>query len=136
MPRIVGPGSSRLLLSLLVVALLFAFTPLERALMSSVGGSFAQSPYTALAFASPSRAAAGFVVGQSVPIQVSNRSGHTETYHWSATEGHSLISLGERTVPNGQTASILVPSNGAVPGTLRIALAKTDIFLTVPLLKS
>ena len=136
MPRIVGSGSRGFMLSLLVVVLMFGFTPIERVLLWSVHGSFAQSPYSSLAFASTSDATAGYSVGQSVPVKLTNRTGHSETYHWSATEGNSLISLGERTLVNGQTALVPVPSRGAVPGTMRIALTGNDIFLTVPILKS
>jgi hypothetical protein len=136
MPRIVGAGSSRLVLALLVALLLFAFTPIERALMSGVDGSFTPTPYTALALERPSTVAAGGFVGKSVPIELTNRTGHVKTYHWSATQDGALIALGVKTVENGRSTVIYVPSTSAVTGRMRVALIGTDIFLTVPIRKT
>ena len=136
MPRIVGPGSSRLLLSLVVVILVFGFTPMSRVLLRSVHGSFAPSQYSSLALSTPSDAAVGFLAGGVVPVQLTNHTGHIKTYHWSATQNGTLISLGEETLENGRAITILVPSRGAVTSRLRIALTGTNIFITVPILKS
>jgi hypothetical protein len=136
MPRIDGRGSGRLLLSLVVVVLVLGFTPIARGLLKGVGGSFAPSPYSALAATNPSDAAAGILSGEIITVFLTNRSGHTKTYHWSATQGSALISLGEQTLANGRTTTLLVPSRGAVPGVLRIALTGTNVFVTVHMLKS
>lgn len=135
MPRIVGPGSSKLLLSLLVLALLFGFTPVSRALLRSVNGSFAPTSYSSLSFRTPSDAEADYPAGQSVPLQLTNRTGHVKTYHWTATQDGALISLGVKTLDNDRSTTILVPSRGAVTGRLHIALTGTGIFVTAPILK-
>ena len=129
----VASNSSRPLLALLIVILLFGFTPISRVLLRSVDGSFAPNPYSSLALGTPSRAAVGFLAGEPVPVQLTNRTGHTQTYHWSATQNGALISLGEDTLANGRASTVLVPSRGAVAGKLRIALTGTDIFVTVPI---
>lgn len=136
MARIVGPGSSRLLLPLVILVLLFGFTPISRVLLRSVDGSFASTPYTSLALRTPSDAAVGLVAGKPVPVELTNRTGHLKTYHWSARLSGALISLGEETLGNGRSTTISVPSRGAVAGSLRIALSGTNVFITVPILKS
>ena len=132
MPRVIARCSSPLLLALLIFILLFGFTPISRILLRSVNGSFASNPYSSLALRTPSRATVGFLAGEPVPVQLTNRTGHTETYNWSATENGALISLGEDTLDNGRVSTIFVPSRGARTGTLRIALTATNIFVTVP----
>jgi hypothetical protein len=122
-------------LPLAVLVLVFAFTPISHVLLSSVHGSFAPSPYSSLALRTPSNASVGFLVGNPVDIELANHTGHNETYHWSATEGGALISLGEETVKNGRTTTISVPTRGAKSGTMRVALNGTDVFVTVPLQK-
>ncbi len=129
----VASNSSRPLLALLIVILLFGFTPISRVLLRSVDGSFAPNPYSSLALGTPSRAAVGFLAGEPVPVQLTNRTGHTQTYHWSATQNGALISLGEDTLDSGRASTVFVPSRGAVAGKLRIALTGTDIFVTVPI---
>jgi len=136
MPRIVGPGSSRLLIALVVAVLLFGFTPVSRALLRSVNGSFAPSRYSSLALRNPPDAVAGIFAGQPVLVQLTNRTGHSRTYHWSATQHGALISLGVETLGEGRATTISVPSRGAVSGRLRISLSGTNIFVTVPILKS
>jgi hypothetical protein len=135
MRRMVGPGSSRPLLVLLVVVILFGFTPISRVLLSSVDGSFTPTPYSSLALSSPSDAAVGIVTGQAVLVKLTNRTGHTEAYHWRATQDGALISLGEETLENGRTSTISVPSRDALTGKLQIALTGTNIFVTVPIRK-
>jgi hypothetical protein len=131
MPRVV----KRLLLALMVAVLLFGFTPISRALLRSVDGSFAPTPYSSLALRTPAEASLGVQAGESVPVELTNETGHTKTYHWSATQSGALISLGEEIVPNGRTTTILVPSQGAVAGRLQIALNGTAVFVTVPIVK-
>jgi hypothetical protein len=115
--------------------LVFAFTPISHVLLRSVHGSFAPSPYSSLALRTPANASVGFLVGNSVAVELANHTGHVKTYHWSATESGALISLGEQTVENGRTTTISVPTRGAVDGTMRVALNGTDVFVTVPLQK-
>jgi hypothetical protein len=129
MPRVFN----RLLLVLIVVVLLFGFAPISRALLRSVDGSFAPSPYSSLALETPSDASVGIPAGESVPVRLTNKTGATQTYHWSATQGETLISLGEVIVQNGRTTTILVPSQSAATGKLEIALNGTGIFVTVPI---
>jgi hypothetical protein len=136
MSRIAGPGSSRILLPLVIVVLVLAFTPISRVLLWTVDGSFAPSPYSSLALSSPSDGSSGVVTGERVSVQLTNRTGHAKTYHWSATQKGALISLGEETLGNGRTTRILVPSRGAVTGVLRIGITGTNIFISVPILKS
>jgi hypothetical protein len=133
MPRIVGPGSGKLRLSIIAVVVLFAFTPISKALLSAVDGSFAPSPYSSLSLRNPSDPATGYKVGDLVPVRVTNHTGSTKTYHWSATESGVVISTGERTLRNGTGATINVPTNFGKRGDLRIALAGTDIYVTLPL---
>src|SRR5271156_4726320 len=123
MPRIVGPGSSKSLAAIVVLALVFAFTPISKALLRAVGGSFEPSQYTVLALRNPSLATQGVLAGLPISVQVSNHTGHSETYHWSATQGKALISLGVTTLDSGEATTISVPSRGAVTGTMRIALS-------------
>jgi hypothetical protein len=136
MPRIVGPGSSKLRLFIVALIVLFAFTPISRALLASVDGSFAPSSFSSLALRSQSDPGAGFEVGDLVPVRLTNHTGSTKTYHWSATQHGVVVSLGERSLLNGRGANIDVPTNYAMSGILRIALNGTDVFVTVPLSKS
>jgi hypothetical protein len=131
MPRVVN----RLLLALIVAALLFAFTPISEALLRLVHGSFAPTPYSSLALRTPSVAAVGVSAGKPIPVQLTNETGHTKTYHWSATQRSGLISLGEQTVQNGRTTTFLVPSQGATAGRLQIRLIGSNVFVTVHILK-
>jgi hypothetical protein len=119
-----------------IVVLVFGFTPISRALLRSVDGSFAPSRYNSLALRTPSDAAVGFLAGEPVAVRLTNHTGHIKTYHWSATQGGALISLGEETLDNGRATTILVPTRGAVTGRLRIALSGTSVFVTVPILKA
>ena len=133
MRRIVGPGPTRLLLSVTVLAILFCFTPFSNAMLRAVDGSFAPAHYSSLALPDPTNAAAGISAGQPVRVQLTNHTGRTETYHWSATQQGNLISLGEETLDNGKSVTFSVPSRGAITGTLRVALIGTTVFVTVPI---
>jgi hypothetical protein len=132
MPRIVGPGPSRLILSVIVVVILFFFTPISNAVLRVVDGSFAPAHYSSLALHDPTDTAAGIFPGQPVRVQLTNHTGRTKTYHWSATEKGSLVSLGEETLGDGKSITFSVPSRGAVTGTLNVALTGTTVFVTVP----
>lgn len=135
MLKFVGANLSRLCLAALLLILLFAFTPVSRQLLRVVNGSFAPAPYSSLALKDPSEVSSGVKVGRSVAVKLANRTGHLETYHWSARQGGALISLGEETVGNGRSVTISVPTRGAVAGSLRIALNGSSVFVTTPLLK-
>jgi hypothetical protein len=136
MSRVAGPGSRRILLPLVVVALAFAFTPISQVLLRTVDGSFAPSPYSSLGLSSPSDGASGVAAGDPVSVQLTNHTGHAKKYHWNATENGALISLGEQTLDNGRKMTILVPSRGAVVGVLRVVIVGTNVFVSVPILKS
>jgi hypothetical protein len=131
MPRVVGPTSSKLLAIFIVLALVFAFTPISKGLLRAVDGSFAPTQYSSLALRDPSDATLGVLADEPIAVQVSNHTGHTKTYHWSATQGRALIGLGVTTVRNGQTTTISVPTRGAVTGTINVALTGTNVFVTV-----
>src|ERR1039458_2606650 len=133
MRRIVGPGPSRLLLSVIVLVILFCFTPFSNAMLRIVDGSFATAHYSSLALQDPTVAAAGIFAGQPVRVQLTNHAGRTKTYRWSATQQGNLISLGEETLGNGKSVTFSVPSRGAVSGTLSVALTGTTVFVTVPI---
>lgn len=136
MSRFVGPRSRKLVLLSLLTGLVFGFTPISSALLHSVGGSFKKTPYSSLALESPPRVAAGFVAGRPIPVRLANETGHSETYHWNATENGTLISLGEVTIGSGRGITISVPTPGAIEGRLQVALVGTAVFLTVPIVRS
>jgi hypothetical protein len=136
MPRIVGRLSGNVVLTLVILALVLGFTPISKVLLKTVNGSFAPARYSSLALEVPSDAISGIRTGVPFHIQLTNRTGHDKTYLWSATEGGILVSLGQESLTNGQSASISVPTRDAVTGRLRVALTGTDIFLTVPIFKS
>jgi hypothetical protein len=125
----------RLLLAVILLALLFGFSPISHVLLRTVDGSFAPSPYSSLALIRPSDAATGVRSGVPVPVRITNKTGHTKTYHWVARQGSRLVSLGEKVVRTGHTATILVPSQGAVAGGMQISLNANGVFVTVPILK-
>jgi hypothetical protein len=136
MPRIVGSGSSKLRLCAIALVVLFFFTPISKAFLNSVGGSFAPSPFTSLAVRTPSDPSSSFEVGDLVPLRLTNRTGSTKTYQWSATQRGVVISLGEKTVLNGHGVNVNVPTSLAKTGTLRVAIANSRIFVTVFLQRS
>jgi hypothetical protein len=125
-----------LLLVLIIAALALGFTPISRALLRSVHGSFTPSGYSSLALKNPPAVDVGIPAGKSIAVELMNGTDHTKTYHWSAKQGGTLISLGEETVRSDQATKILVPSRGATAGSMRIAISGTNIFLTVPILGS
>ena len=133
MRRIVGPGPSRLLLPVIVFVILFCFTPFSKAMLRVVDGSFATAHYSSLALQDPTDSAAGILPGQPVRVQLTNHTGRTKTYYWSATQRGNLISLGEETLGNGNSVTFAVPSRGAVSGTLSVALTGTTVFVTMPI---
>lgn len=135
MPGKVGRGPRRLLVPLVIVVLLFCFTPISKVLLRSANGSFAPTPFSSLALKDASRVTTGFVVGTSIPLRLTNKTGHITTYHWIARENGALISLGEETLGNGKIATFSVPSRGTVAGVLNISLSDTNVFVTVPLTK-
>jgi hypothetical protein len=136
MPRKVGTRFGRVLVPFVIVVLLVGFTPISGAVLRAVNGSFTPTPFSSLALKTPSDVAVGLVAGKQIPVRLTNMTGHLETYHWSARQKGSLISLGEETLKNGHSTTIIVPSGGATAGSLRIALSGTSVFITVPLLKS
>jgi hypothetical protein len=123
-------------LVLVILLVVFGFPLISRVLLSSVDGSFTPNPYSSLALESTSSATKGVVAGEAVPVKLVNRTGHFKTYHWSATQSGGLLSLGEEALENGKGITILIPTRGAAKGTLRIALTGTNVFVTVPILKS
>ncbi len=126
----------RLALVLAIAILVLGFSPISRALLSSADGSFSPTPYSSLALEKSSTAPKGVVAGTTVAVKLVNRTGHFKTYHWSATQGGGLLSLGEESLGSGKATTILIPTRGAAQGTMRIALTGTNVFVTVPILKS
>ena len=131
-----GGWASRIFLFLVVAALVAGFTPISRHLLRSVNGSFSPTAYSALALSTPSNVSVGIPAGRPVQAELTNYTGHTKTYYWSAVQNGVLISHGTQTVGNGKTVTLSVRTRGAVSGKLRIGLKGTKIFLTVPLLRS
>lgn len=132
MPRIFGTFPSRVVLPVVVLAILFCFTPFSKAMLRAVDGSFAPAHYTSLALKDPGAAAAGVLAGVPIRVELTNHTGHVETYHWSATQKGNLVSLGEVTLDNGKNVTFSVPSKGAADGKLNVALTGTTVFVTVP----
>ena len=122
MPRITGAGSKRLRVTVLVVilALAVAFTPVSRALLSAIDGSFAPIHYTSLAFVHPARVTRGVTAGTPVRMELANHLGHRETYQLHVTQSGSLISLGTETLGSGQAEVVSIPTLGARRGTLEV----------------
>jgi len=123
-----------LLLTLVVVALLIGFTPVSARLLRYVNGSFAPTPYSSLALSTPSAGTTGIATGSTIPIELTNHTGLATTYYWTATQGDVEISRGDLTLRNDNSTTIYVATEGAVVGTLRVALNDTKIFLTVPII--
>ena|ERR1039458_7668446 len=136
MPRIDDKAGRWLFLSLAVATVLFGFTPISHVLLRLVNGSFAPSPYTSLAPRRPSEATAGIKQGVPVQVELINRSGRARTYRWQAPQTGALISTGLEKLANGQAETIIAPTNHASSGRLRVALDGTDIYVSVPVLKS
>jgi hypothetical protein len=136
MPWNTGSGSRRLRLPLVVAVLVLGFTPISRVLLRAVNGSFTPTRYSSLALEAPADAVEGVLAGEPVPVRLSNHTGRTTSYHWSATQRGTLISLGEETIKSGRTITFLVPSTGSGTGRLQIELTGSNVFVTVPMLKS
>lgn len=125
-----------LLLTLVVVLLLIGFNPVSKRLLHYVNGSFAPSPYSSLAFSTPSAVASGIMAGSTIPITLANHTGRTTPYLWTATQGDVTISAGYQILKNGTSTMLYVTTLNAVAGKLTIALENTKIFLTVPVVTS
>jgi hypothetical protein len=122
-----------LLLTILVVLLLIGFTPISKRLLHRVDGSFVPTPYSSLALSTPSVIASGIEAGSDIPIRLSNHTGRTTTYSWTAAQHDVVISRGTQKLANGKSTTLYVTSLGADKGKLTIALMNTKIFLTVPI---
>jgi hypothetical protein len=131
-----GKSKSRYVVFLVVIALVFGFSPISRTLLRYVHGSFAPSPYSSLSLAIQSDVYGGVLAGKPVAVLLTNHTGHIKIYHWSATQNGALISRGEKTLDDDQTTKLLISSSGAKAGILRIALNGTDIFVTATIRKS
>lgn len=131
-------GSSKnwtigVLLSLIAIGLVAGFTPISKGLLHEVNGSFAPTSYSSLSLAHSSEVAKGLLVGDTIEAVLSNHTGRTTTYSWTATEGHRLVSSGNRTLQNGQTITFGIGTRGSKSGEMRVALTHTKIFVTIPL---
>jgi len=129
-----GVWVNRTLLALVVMALVAGFTPISRHLLQYVGGSFAPTPYSSLALSTPSAVTTGIATGSTIPVELTNHTGRATTYHWTATQGDVVISRGSQTLSSDGSTVIYVATEGAVVGSLRIALNHTKTFLTVPII--
>ena len=136
MPGKDGRGKRRFAVFVVVVALLFGFSPISHGLLRYVNGSFAPSRFSSLSLANPSSVVGGVSARGPVPVLLTNHTGQFKKYHWFATQKGTLISQGEKTLGNGQTTTILISLVGTKAGTLRIALQGTHVFITVPVLSS
>jgi hypothetical protein len=72
------------------------------------------------------------------PLQVilTNHTGRSKKYRWTAMQKGILISKGEKTLRDGQATTLSISLRGATSGSLRVAITGTNIFLTVPILSS
>jgi hypothetical protein len=131
-----GGNFGRILVALVVIALLFGFSPISTRLLRLADGSFKPTHYTSLALADPSQVASGISPGSVVPLELTNHTGQITTYHWAATQNGVLISQGSRTMVNGLTAALKIPTQGARNGILTVALEHTRIFVTLRLTAS
>jgi hypothetical protein len=136
MPTFVGRGRNWLPIFLVIFIVLFGFTPISGDLLRAVNGGFTPTSYTSLALSTPSEASTGIVAGELVRVRITNHTGSSKTYHWNASEKGALVSLGEETLSSDHSTTLVVPSQGAVKGVLRIGLAGTSVFVTVPVAKS
>ena len=138
MPGNVGHGKIRGSFAVLVAVmiLVFGFSPISRALLELVHGSFSPSPFSSLSLLAKIDLNNGVAAGQPVAVLVANHTGHTQNYHWIATQRGSIIRQGEKTVGNGKAAKLMISSKGTRAGQLRVSLQGTDIFVTVTLIKS
>ena len=136
MPSKKGNYIDKLLIILVVVVLLIGFTPFSKKLLHYVNGSFSPKSYSSLALSTPSVVAAGILVGEVVPVTLTNHTGRTTTYHWTAAQNGAQVSHGGQTLANGTSTTFIVTTNHAAAGSLRITLAGTKIFVTVPLISS
>lgn len=129
-------SGTKLILPLMAAIAIFGFTPISHGLLRLVNGSFAPKSFTSLALQSPAQAVTGVKKGVTVRAEVTNETGRSRTYTWRATEAGKLVGLGEQRVASGQTATISVSTKYAAKGPLRIKLDGTNVFVTVPVLKS
>jgi hypothetical protein len=120
------------LVILLVVALMAGFSPIAGRLLRLVNGSFRPTHYSALALSRPSGIESE-VVDSAVQVRLTNHTGITTDYHWTATQNGTLISQGSQNLANGSSRTISVSTAGATVGALKISLVHTRIFLTLPL---
>jgi hypothetical protein len=121
---------------LLVLIIFFGFSPISRGLLRLVHGSFAPSPYSSLALASRLESNVGVLSGRPVDVLLTNQSGRTRNYYWSATQIGKMISEGQKVVGDGRSTRILIPTKGAKAGRLLISLRDTSIFVTVTVHRS
>jgi hypothetical protein len=135
-PRIEYRLGKRLYLALALAIVLLGFTPISHVLLRLVNGSFAPTSYTSLALRTPSEASTGIKHGVAVQVELTNRSGHVKSYRWQATQSGVLIGTGLEKLANGQADTIRVPTTYAARGKLRVGLVGTDIYVSVPILKS
>ena len=131
-----GRGTSRsaLVASTIVLVLLGGFSPISRFLLREVHGSFDPTPYTSLALAKPEAVSNGVVAGRPVEVRLSNRTGASKIYSWTAVERNVVISHGRKYVGVGRSATLLIPTRHARAGKLRIGIDYTDVFVTVLIL--
>lgn len=138
MPEVGDYGTKRRAyrLVLIVIVLLFGFTPVAQTLLDYVHGSFAPSPYSSLSLANASEINSGVIAGEPALVVLTNHSQRTNRYVWRATQEGRLISQGAEVLRDGQAKVLRIASRGASPGRLRISLSKGDIFVTITLRKS
>jgi hypothetical protein len=136
MPGKDGHGKSGFVVFVVVIVLLFGFSPISRGLLNTVNGSFAPSPFSSLSLSNPTNVEYGVLAFAPLPVILTNHTGKVTHYQWTATQKSTLISQGEKTLQNGQSATLLISLRGAKAGALRISLHGTHIYITVPILRS
>ncbi len=137
MPRIQSHGNykARLPVFVIVIALVFGFSPIAGVLLRLTNGSFAPLAFSSLSLATQTELNWGVLAGQPIAVRLTNHTGQIKNYHWSAVQHGRLKSEGEKILADGQTTEILISSKGANAGQLRIALKGSNVFVTVTIRK-
>lgn len=131
-----GKVKSTYVVLLVALVLLFGFTPISQFLLQQVNGSFAPAKYSSLALVASTPTDVSIVSGRFVTVILTNHTGGTKTYRWTATQNGAPLRQGAATLHDGQATTLRISSRGARAGKFKISLDGTDIFVTVNILKS
>jgi len=125
-------GLSWVAVCVTLITLVLFFNPLATWLTKVTSASFAPTPYSSLSLSNTKLAHTGVHTGSTFSLDVENHTSSDQTYQWRADQFNVVIESGSVTVGPGQTSSFSVDATGALPGSLRVSLAGTSIYVTVP----